>query len=170
VMFNLNSNVLVLNQDYQPLSVCSVQKSLVLLFLEKAELLHDVPEKVINTVRAEFEYPSVIRLKRYIRLPYQEITPTRRNILRRDKMRCQYCGKPQELTVDHILPRSRGGQDTWVNLTTACTKCNQKKGNRTPEEAGMPLKHKPYKPHHISFLRDGAGTISQEWKPYLYMI
>jgi 5-methylcytosine-specific restriction endonuclease McrA len=169
-MLLTNTNVLVLNQDYQPLSICSVQRSLVLLFLDKAELLHDVPEKVVKSVSARFEYPSVIRLKRYIRLPYKEVTPTRKNILKRDRMKCQYCGTSSELTIDHVLPRSRGGQDVWTNLVTACTKCNQKKGNRTPEEAQMPLKKKPYKPHHISFLRDGLGTVQHEWKPYLYML
>lgn len=169
-MFNTNTNVLVLNQDYQPLSVCSVQRSLILLFLEKAELLHDVPERFVHTVRTEYDFPSVIRLKRYIRLPFQEVMPTRKNIMRRDRMKCQYCGNHGQLTIDHIMPRSRGGQDSWTNLVTACTSCNQKKGNRTPEEASMPLKRKPFKPHHITFLREGIGSVKQEWKPYLYMI
>lgn len=169
-MFTTSSNVLVLNQDYQPLSVCSVQRSLVLLFLEKAELLHDVPNQHIKTVRDQFDFPSVIRLKRYVRMPYQEVMPTRKNIFRRDRMKCQYCGKGTNLTIDHIIPKSRGGEDTWTNLVTACTICNQKKGNRTPTEASMPLRKKPFKPHHISFLREGLGSIQKEWKPYLYMI
>lgn len=169
-MLLTSTNVLVLNQDYQPLSVCSVQRSLVLLFLGKAELLHDVPEQVVSTVSTTFDYPSVIRLKRYIRLPYKEVMPTRRNILKRDRMKCQYCETTQDLTIDHILPRSRGGEDTWTNLVAACTKCNQKKGNRTPDEANMPLKRKPFKPHHLTFLRDGLGRVQKEWKPYLYMM
>lgn len=165
----MNSDVLVLNQDYQPISVCSVQRSVKLLFLEKAELLHDDPEKVIRTVDDEFSYPSVIRLRRYIRLPYARIVLSRRNIMKRDRHTCQYCGAKKGLTLDHVLPRSRGGGDSWENLVTACDHCNVKKGNRTPDEAGMPLKIKPYRPIHITFFQNLLGGVQDHWKPYLYM-
>ncbi|MEX0647294.1 MAG: HNH endonuclease [Balneolaceae bacterium] len=165
----MNSSVLVLNQDYQPLSVCSVQRSVKLLFLEKAELLHDDPARCIRSVNDEFSYPSVIRLRSYIRLPYQRIVLTRRNIMKRDRHTCQYCGVKSDLTLDHVMPRSRGGRDSWENLVTACNKCNVKKGSRTPTEASMPLRVKPYRPIHITFFQNLLGGVQEHWKPYLYM-
>lgn len=165
----MNSDVLVLNQDYQPLSICSVQRSVKLLFLEKAELLHDDPEKVIRTVNDEYSYPSVIRLRRYINLPYAKIVLSRRNIMKRDRHTCQYCGTKSDLTLDHVLPRSRGGADSWENLVTACNQCNVKKGNRTPDEASMPLDIEPYRPVHITFFQNLLGGVQEHWKPYLYM-
>ncbi|MFN1834534.1 HNH endonuclease [Balneola sp. MJW-20] len=165
----MNANVLVLNQDYQPLSVCSVQRSMKLIFLEKAELLHDDPERELRTTRRSYSYPSVIRLRNYIRLPYAKIVLSRRNVMRRDDFTCQYCGKRSDLTIDHVIPKSRGGKDTWENLTTACDKCNVKKGNRTPKEAQMLLQTKPYRPVPITFFRDYSGGVQENWKPYLYM-
>lgn len=165
----MNANVLVLNQDYQPLSVCSVQRSIKLIFLEKAELLHDDPKKEVRTTRKSFQFPSVIRLRNYIRVPYAKIVLSRRNVMRRDDFTCQYCGKRSGLTIDHIVPKSRGGKDTWENLTTACDKCNVRKGNRTPKEANMALHNKPYRPIPITFFRDSNGGVQEPWKPYLYM-
>ncbi|MEX1062954.1 MAG: HNH endonuclease [Balneolaceae bacterium] len=140
-----------------------------LLFLEKAELLHDDPVRKIRTVEEHYIYPSVIRLRRYINLPYARIVLSRRNIMKRDRHECQYCGGGSDLTLDHVVPRSRGGRDSWENLVTACNKCNVKKGNSTPEEAKMPLKRKPYRPIHITFFRDILGGVQEDWKPYLYM-
>lgn len=160
---------MVLNQDYQPLSVCNVKKSLLLLFLDKAELLHEDPTKKIKTVRYNYDYPSVIRLRRYARIPFKHIVLTRKNIVKRDAFKCQYCGTHENLTIDHIIPKSKGGKDTWENLVTACTSCNHKKGNRTPREAGMPLRRAPFRPSHIIFLRDFHGQVDDHWKPYLYM-
>ncbi|WP_026167191.1 HNH endonuclease [Balneola vulgaris] len=165
----MNANVLVLNQDYQPLSICSIQRSMKLIFLDKAELLHDHPTKKLRTTRQQYDYPSVIRLRSYIRIPYSKVVLTRRNIMRRDGFKCQYCGKKSNLTIDHVLPKSRGGKDTWENLTTACDKCNVKKGNRTPKEALMPLRSEPYRPVPITFFRDFNGGVQEPWKPYLYM-
>ncbi len=163
------ANVLVLNQDYQPLSVCSIQRSMKLIFLEKAELLHDDPNKVLRTTRREYSCPSVIRLRNYIRVPYTRIVLSRRNVMRRDDYTCQYCGKKTKLTIDHVIPKSRGGADTWENLTTACERCNVKKGSLTPREANMSLKNKPYRPIPITFFRDVNGGVQEPWKPYLYM-
>jgi len=165
----MDSNVLVLNQDYQPLSICSVQRSVKLLFLEKAELLHDDPERKIRTVNDEFIYPSVIRLRYYINIPYTRIVLSRRNVMKRDRHTCQYCGIKSDLTLDHVFPKSRGGGDSWENLVTACNRCNVRKGNRTPDEANMPLRRKPFRPIHITFFRDILGGVQENWKPYLYM-
>ena len=168
-MKTLNGNVLILNQDYQPLSVCNVRRSLLLLFLEKADMLHDRPDIKVRTVSSEFDFPSVIRLRKYARIPFKNIVLTRKNIMKRDGNRCQYCGSSSDLTIDHVIPKSRNGKDTWDNLVTACNKCNHKKGNKTPSEAGMKLKKEPYRPNHIIFLRDYMGHIDDPWKPYLYM-
>ncbi len=165
----MNTDVLVLNQDYQPISICSVQRSVKLVFLQKAELLHDDPGRVIRTIDDEYSYPSVIRLRRYIRLPYAKIVLSRRNIMKRDRNVCQYCGTKSDLTLDHVMPKSRGGRDSWENLVTVCNTCNVKKGNRTPEEAGMPLKIKPYRPIHITFFQNLLNGVQDHWKPYLYM-
>ena len=166
----LNGNVLILNQDYQPLSVCNVKKSLLLLFMDKAEMLHDHPQRKIRTVSTEYDYPSVIRLRKYARIPFKNIVLSRKNILKRDGFRCQYCGTHESLTIDHVIPKSRGGKDTWENLAAACTQCNHKKGNRTPREASLKLKRKPYRPNHIIFLRDFYGRVEEDWKAYLYML
>lgn len=165
----MSASVLVLNQDYQPLSVCSMQRSMKLLFLEKAELLHPDPEKVLRTTRRDYSYPSVIRLRKYIRAPYTRIVLSRRNIMRRDAFSCQYCAKQTSLTIDHVFPKSRGGADSWENLTTACESCNVKKGNRTLKEANMKLRSKPYRPVPITFFRVMKGGVQELWKPYLYM-
>ena len=165
----MNANVLVLNQDYQPLSICTVQRSIKLLFLDKAELLHDDPEKELRSIREVHQYPSVIRLRNYIHVPYSKVVLSRRNIMRRDNFTCMYCGSKNDLTIDHVLPKSRGGKDVWENLTTACEKCNVKKGNRTPEESEMPLTLKPYRPIPITFFREYNGNVQEPWKPYLYM-
>ena len=98
----MNANVLVLNQDYQPLSICSVQRSMKLIFLEKAELLHDDPKKELRTIRESFQFPSVIRLRSYIRVPYNKVVLSRRNIMRRDNFTCMYCGSKNDLTIDHV--------------------------------------------------------------------
>ncbi|MFO7524189.1 MAG: HNH endonuclease [Ignavibacteriaceae bacterium] len=95
---------------------------------------------------------------------------TRRNILRRDGYKCAYCGRGDlPLTVDHIIPRARGGDDVWENLISACTKCNNKKGDRTPDEARMALIYRPFKPNHVMFIKNVVGKLDDKWKPYLYL-
>lgn len=89
--------------------------------------------------------------------------------MKRDRHTCQYCGTKSDLTLDHVLPRSRGGEDSWENLVTACNHCNVKKGNRTPDEASMPLDVEPYRPVHITFFQNLLGGVQEHWKPYLYM-
>jgi 5-methylcytosine-specific restriction endonuclease McrA len=111
--------------------------------------------------------PSVIRLNRYVNAPYKGVNLTRQNIFKRDNFECQYCGKKRELTIDHVIPRSKGGKDTWLNLVTACKKCNAKKGEQSPEGAGMPLVIKPTKPSYAIFLRDHVSDKSGEWDLFL---
>jgi len=170
VYLSLNSKVLILNQSYEPISVCSTKKALLLLFLTKAEIVEERSSSVVRTVRERYPFPSVIRLSAYLRVPFRKIELSRKNILRRDGFRCQYCGNNHPpLTVDHIIPRSRGGNDTWENLTCACVRCNNKKGNRTPDEARMRLMSVPKKPHPVLFLKHYLGKVEETWRPYLFM-
>ncbi|NOZ61110.1 MAG: HNH endonuclease [Calditrichaeota bacterium] len=165
----LNGNVLVLNQSFEPMSVTSVRKAIILVYLGKAEMVEKNCE-FVHSVNEEFPLPSIVRIKRYIHVPRKRIILTRKNIMRRDNHRCQYCGrKDVGLTIDHVIPKVRGGPDTWENLVCACVHCNNKKGNRTPEEAGMTLLHEPKRPNHIFFIRYTAGRIDKRWKPYLFM-
>ena len=161
------SVVLVLNQDYSPLTVCSAQRAFVLLFLDKAELLSELKEKRLRTVSTSFPFPSVIRINRYIHIPYKGVVLSRHNIFKRDGNKCQYCGKSSDLTLDHVIPRSKGGKSSWTNLVTACRKCNAKKGDDSPEKAGMKLLKIPAKPSYLSFLRMNTETVNKDWMPYL---
>jgi len=162
--------VLVLNQNYEPLSVCNVKKAIMLLFLRKAELIEASNGKVIRSVSLTMPFPSVVRLSSFVRIPYKKIILSRKNILRRDGHRCQYCGRGDvPLTLDHIHPRSKGGEDSWENLVAACVKCNNKKGDSNPDEAGMSLLRVPMKPNHVTFLRHFVGSLDDRWKPYLFM-
>ncbi|MBN1279147.1 MAG: HNH endonuclease [Chlorobium sp.] len=166
----LSSKVLVLNSSYEPLSICDAQRALLLLFCGKAVPVADHPEKMICTVTRRFPLPSIVRLNLFVRVPFKSIMLNRKNILRRDAFRCQYCGRSDlPLTVDHMHPRSRGGEDSWENLITACRRCNMKKGNRTPAEAGMPPLSRPSKPNQLIFMQQFTAAVSEEWKPYLFM-
>ncbi len=163
----MNQGVLLLNQDYSPLSICSMEKAFILVLLNKAELMTEVEDGAIRTITTSYPMPAVIRLFRYIRLPYRGVVLTRQNIFKRDKFICQYCGSAKNLTLDHIIPRSKGGKSSWSNLVTACKQCNANKGNYTLEEAGLFLKEKPYKPSYLMFLRDHSGSVREEWAPFL---
>ncbi len=165
----LNSHVLVLNQSFQPMSITNARKAIILIFLGKAEIVEKDGE-FIHSVNDRFPLPSIVRLTRYIHVPQKRVMLTRKNIIKRDNHQCQYCGsRTAALTIDHVIPRVRCGKDTWENLVCACVKCNNKKGNRTPEDVGLKLLKKPKKPNHIFFIRYSVGTIDTRWKPYLYM-
>ncbi len=162
--------MLVLNQNYEAMSICNVQRAVILLYLGKAELVASKNSKKIRSVSREVPFPTIVRLMIYIRVPYKKIVLSRKNILRRDGYKCQYCSRGDvTLTIDHIVPKSKGGDDTWENLVAACVNCNNKKGDRTPEESKMTLHKKPTKPSHITFMKHFVGKIDDEWRPYLYM-
>ncbi len=170
VMSLLNQNVLVLNQNYEPFSVCSARRAFILIFLGKAEMIEKYDGVKIRSVTLSFPLPSVVRLGRYIHVPHKKILLTRRNILIRDQHTCCYCGsKRGPMTVDHIIPKNMGGDDVWENLVCACEKCNNKKGDRTPSRAGMKLLKKPTRPNHITYIQHFIGVADQRWKPYLFM-
>jgi 5-methylcytosine-specific restriction endonuclease McrA len=165
----LNKSVLILNQNYEPISICSAQKAVILLYLQKAQMVEHY-DSAIHSVNMEIPYPSVVRLNYYIRKPYQKVALNRRNIIKRDRHTCQYCGKNhQAMTIDHVVPKSFGGKDTWENLVCACLKCNGKKGDQTPEQAGLKLTRKPRKPSHLFYLQYLAGKVDSSWSEYLFL-
>lgn len=139
-------SVLVLNQNYEPLNVCHVRRALVLVLRGKAEVLESASaffHSASNTIRL----PSVIRLLNYIRRPRPRVRLTRKEIFSRDGWACTYCGRPtRDLTIDHVIPRHRGGPHTWENLVSACKTCNHRKAGRTPAEARMELRREPGEP------------------------
>lgn len=138
--------VLVLNQNYEPLNVCTVRRALLLVLCGKAEILEEYQSQIMSYSRS-FETPSVIRLIYMIRRPRPRVKLTRREIFLRDDHTCQYCGaRAGDLTIDHIVPRSRGGLHTWENLVSACRVCNHRKGGKTVAEARMKLRCDPFEP------------------------
>jgi 5-methylcytosine-specific restriction endonuclease McrA len=166
----LNAKVLVLNQSYEPITICNIRKAIVLILLKKAELISKDNRKTLRSINGNFPWPSIIRLSKYISVPYKNVVLSRKNILRRDVYKCSYCGRGDlPLTIDHIVPKAKGGIDSWENLVSACTKCNNKKGDRTPAEAGMHLMIRPFKPNHLLFIKNVVGKIDEVWKPYLYL-
>lgn len=165
------TSVLVLNATYEPLSVVSVKRAVVLLLKEKAELL-EAAEARLRAEQFSMPVPLVIRMVYYVRIPRYMVLPlSRRTVLARDQYTCQYCGvapgRP-ELTIDHVLPRSRGGETEWDNVVTACRSCNQRKGNRTPKEAGMPLDRLPSRPRFIALAFLGESRDREVWSKYLF--
>ncbi len=163
----MSRRALVLNQDMRPVAVCSVYRAFLLVFLEKAELISVVQDKQLRTVNRAFPMPSIIQLVRYVRIPYKGMVLTRQNIFKRDGYRCQYCGAIDNLTLDHVIPKSRGGSSTWDNLVTACKTCNSKKGDYTPDELSMTLLQKPFKPSFSMFLQNFSDELYQDWLPFL---
>jgi 5-methylcytosine-specific restriction endonuclease McrA len=166
----MNAKVLILNQNYEPMSVISARKAVVLLYLGKAEMIASRDGKRVRAVSMSMPFPSIVRLSVYVHVPFKRIILSRKNILRRDAHRCQFCGRGDlPLTLDHVVPLSRGGEDTWENLVCACVECNNRKGDRTPEEARMPLRRTPRRPNHVTFIRHFVESLDERWKPYLFL-
>ena len=166
----LNKNVLVLNQNYEPLSVCSVKRAVLLMLLGKVEMIETMDGLYLRSVSSSIRVPSVVRLGLYVKTPRKRILLSRKNILKRDGNRCMYCGKSDgPMTIDHVIPKKLGGEDTWENLVCACTRCNHKKGDRTLEQANMKLIKKPSRPNHLMFIQRYVGISDNNWKPYLFM-
>ncbi len=164
--------VLVLNQNYEPLNVTNLPRAFRLVFGEKAEVI-EYDHQVIRTPRHDYPAPSVIRLQHLIRRPRPRVRLTRREIFVRDGYTCQYCGRAgHDLTLDHILPRHRGGGHTWDNLVTACKACNHRKGGRTPDEARLRLIRPPFEPRsdvYSLFTPYLADDRNEAWRDYLFL-
>lgn len=163
----MRDKTLILNQDYRAIAVCTIQKAFLLVYLQKAELVSKAEGAFLHSITHSFPVPSVIRLQRYVNVPYYGISLSRHNVMRRDNYVCQYCGSVKNLTLDHLMPRSRGGATNWLNLVTACSRCNTRKGDRTPEEAGLKLLRKPTKPSLQSFLQLHLDNDNHDWRIYL---
>ena len=164
----IQRRALVLNQNYEPLNVCSVRRAVVLVFGGKAEVLETGDEPLRGVGDARFETPSVIRLQHFVRRPLPQPRLTRREIFARDGNRCQYCGRHADLTLDHVMPRHRGGPHTWENLVAACRSCNHRKGGRTPDEASMTLATRPRRPSsHPAELFAIHLRRYREWTPFI---
>ena len=137
--------VLVLNADYSPLNVTSLQRGFNLVFKGKAEVVKSADNSIV-TDKKTYERPLIIRLLQYVKYVYRRLRVNRHRIYKRDGNKCVYCGISKNLTIDHVIPKSKGGKNTWENLVTCCNKCNLKKSDRTPEQAGMKLSIKPHEP------------------------
>lgn len=188
----LNQQVLVLNRLWQAVNICTVRRALILLFQGHAQVVVSGPDgsfrtydfnewcdfserdpgpDCVRTVSFRIRVPRIILLLVYDRLPKKEVKFTRHNIFERDKNTCQYCGRVfqrQDLNLDHVIPRDRGGPTTWENVVCSCLECNARKGNRTPQEAGMRLIRKPKKPKWRPFIQINLNLYQHDsWKHFI---
>jgi 5-methylcytosine-specific restriction endonuclease McrA len=157
---------LVLNATFEPLGIVSSKRAVLLVLDTKAELVH-VTDRVFHSERVSVPEPSVVRLVRYVQIPrHYRVAVNRRTVFARDGARCQYCGLAAE-NLDHVIPRSRGGQHTWENVVAACRRCNTRKEDRLPHEVGMVLRSTPVAPRHRVQLLALCGGASDDWTSYL---
>ena len=161
---------LLLNASYEALTVLDWKRAIGLVVLDRVDLVEEY-EVTISSPRRSWKVPAVIRLRDYLRRPWVPVPFSRRNVFLRDEYRCQYCLlglTSSDATLDHVHPRSRGGEHRWENVTTACGPCNRKKGARTPSEAAMPLHQRPFKPRWLPFTKKASGFhFPEEWEPWL---
>ena len=165
----VGGRVLVLNATYEPIHVCSVRRAAVLLLKAKAEML-ETGDRVLHSERIQLDRPVVIRLVTYVRIPrdVHRRKITRKAVLARDAWTCQYCGSERSgLTVDHVIPRSRGGESVWENIVASCAPCNRRKGNRLPQEIRMHPRRRPRPPGPTVFIRIASPRTPVAWEPYL---
>ena len=157
--------VLVLNSDYTPLNVTTMRRGFVLVDKGKAEVLKKDENPIITTI-GNFVRPIIIRLLSYIRIKKnaKDIKISRSRVYQRDDYACVYCGGLKKLTIDHVIPKSRGGDNTWENMVTCCFDCNSRKGSKTPEEAGLKFRVRPYRPSVFSELV--AGRAAHIWEEF----
>ena len=166
----MSHEVLLLNSDYEPLNVCTLQRAFALIFLGKADILQ-TNSLTIRTVRGAYESPSVLRLKYHVKRPRPSLRLSRRSILARDNYTCQYCGaRAKDLTVDHVVPKRLGGPSTWDNMVCCCKKCNTKKGDKSLHQVGFQLKKEPRRPRYVPFISLNKyleSTRNAAWREYL---
>jgi 5-methylcytosine-specific restriction endonuclease McrA len=168
-VFPGNGRVLVLNATFEPINVCTVRRAAVLVLKEKAVLLERA-ERPLHSERLTLDRPTVIRLIAYVRIPRDAHGRkiTRKAVLARDSWTCQYCGSRKPgLTVDHVIPRSRGGKSVWENIVASCATCNRRKGSHLPREIKMHPRNQPKAPGPTVFIRIASPTIPNAWAPYL---
>jgi 5-methylcytosine-specific restriction endonuclease McrA len=164
-----NGRVLVLNASYEAINVCTTRRAAVLVLKDRAEILEH-GENALHAERFEMPRPTVIRLMKYVRVPRDAHSRkiTRRAIFARDAWACQYCGSAHpQLTVDHVIPRSKGGPSSWDNVVTCCAPCNRRKGDRLPKHAGMHPRSKPKPPSSTIFVHVAVPKVPAVWQQYL---
>lgn len=162
----MTGRALVLNASYEPLSVVSARRALILVLTGKAVLVHGSGHD-FRSARMSFPEPSVVRLIHYVRVPHQtRVAVTRRSVFVRDGHRCQYCGAQAE-NIDHIVPRSRGGTHSWENVVACCRRCNTRKEDRLLEESGFRLASAPKAPRSRLWLLAASGDVRDDWAPYV---
>ena len=161
-------SILVLNNDYTPINVTGIKRAFNLIYLGKAEVINH-NDFFIRTEKRTFNCPTIIRLLRYVTVPFRKVSLSRDGVYKRDGYQCLYCGEDnrKELTLDHVIPKSKGGKNTWENLVTCCKSCNVKKDNKSLEGVGFTLSHKPYKPTYIQFIKNINVNSKEDWIPYL---
>jgi 5-methylcytosine-specific restriction endonuclease McrA len=165
----VSSRVLVLNASYEPINVCTVRRAAVLVLKERAEILEHA-DHMLQAERVALPRPAVIRLRSYVRLPRDAHARriTRRAVFARDRWTCQYCGIVRgSLTVDHVIPRSKGGTSSWENIVSSCAPCNRRKGDRLPTQIDMHPRRKPAPPNPTVFVHVATPTIPSAWEQYL---
>ncbi|TNY35977.1 HNH endonuclease [Thermomonospora catenispora] len=162
--------VLLLNASYEPLTTLPLRRAVCLVLRDKAEIVHrDATGAVLHSATMSIDVPSVIRLRRYVRIPYRTRVPlTRAALMRRDNYRCAYCGRRAE-TIDHVIPRSRGGTHTWENCVASCSSCNHRKADKLLEELGWVLNVTPAVPRGVHWRLIGAAAENgdPQWAPYM---
>jgi len=166
-------HVLLLNISYEPLNIINWKKAINMLCLGKVEVVEEYTARDIHSISFTFKMPSVVRLLKMVKRDQSPVKFSRQNIYARDRYKCQYCGDKftsEELTYDHVLPKSRGGRTEWENIVTCCMECNRKKGGRMPHEASMKLIRSPSQPVWVPSIRITIGfkEVPQSWRDYLY--
>jgi 5-methylcytosine-specific restriction endonuclease McrA len=157
---------LVLNASYEPLCVVPVRRAIGLVLKQKAEVLH-CDDRPFRSERTTYQTPSVIRLVQFVRVPFRtRVSLNRKAIFARDGFRCQYCFAAAE-NIDHVIPRSKGGQHVWENVVAACRPCNSRKGDSMLEQTSMTLRRKPQVPHSETWIVVAVGSVRTDWEPYL---
>ena len=160
------SGTLVLNATYEPLSVVPARRAVVLVLAARAEVLHDTGA-AMHSEHLSVPIPSVVRLRTFVKVPYRRRAPlNRRAVFARDDHRCQYCGGPAE-SIDHVVPRSKGGPHSWENVVAACRSCNVRKGDRLLSATSMRLRRAPTAPREMAWVAVAVGTVPAAWEPYL---
>lgn len=162
----LPSRTLVLNATYEPIGVVPARRAVILALADKVDVLAE-SDATISSAQLELAIPSVVRLRYYVKVPYQRTAPlSRRAVFARDHGECQYCGKPAE-SIDHVIPRSRGGEHTWENVVACCRRCNTLKSDRLLRDCPLELQTTPTAPTRFVWLKVAAGTVPPAWTPYL---
>jgi 5-methylcytosine-specific restriction endonuclease McrA len=166
----MNLDVLVLNNDYEPLNVCNARRALVMIYLGKADVLH-ANEAWLTSSTGTHPAPSVVRLRHHVRRPLPELKLSRRTVFARDHYTCQYCGTvAKDLTIDHVIPKRLGGLTVWENLVTACRRCNTRKSDKPLSHSGMKLNVVPRRPRYVPYIsltKYQLGRKHEVWRDYL---